>query len=123
MTSITFHGATDTVTGSRHLLETAGKRILVDCGLFQGPREIRERNWRRFPVPPREIDAVVLTHAHMDHTGYLPRFVKDGYDGPVFCTPATKDLLHIMLMDSARLQRSEERRVGKAGRTGGGRGT
>lgn len=106
-TSITFHGATDTVTGSRHLLETAGKRVLVDCGLFQGPREIRQRNWQPFPVPPREIDAVVLTHAHLDHTGYLPRFVKEGYSGPVFCTPATKDLLAIMLLDSARLQEEE----------------
>src|SRR5688572_19175300 len=89
-TSITFHGATDTVTGSRHLLETAGKRVLVDCGLFQGPREIRERNWKPFPVPAESIDAVVLTHAHMDHTGYLPRLVKQGFRGPVYCTAATR---------------------------------
>lgn len=106
-TTITFHGATDTVTGSRHLLETAGKRVLVDCGLFQGPREIRQRNWRRFPEPPESLDAVVLTHAHLDHTGYLPRLVKEGYSGPIFCTPATRDLLGVMLMDSARLQEEE----------------
>jgi metallo-beta-lactamase family protein len=106
-TSITFHGATDTVTGSRHLLETDGKRILVDCGLFQGPREIRQRNWARFPETPETIDAVVLTHAHLDHTGYLPRLVKEGYRGPIYCTPATRDLLGVMLMDSARLQVEE----------------
>jgi metallo-beta-lactamase family protein len=106
-TSITFHGATDTVTGSRHLLETEGKRVLVDCGLFQGPREIRERNWNPFPVPPGSLDAIVLTHAHLDHTGYLPRVVKQGYDGPIYCTPATRNLLSIMLMDSAHLQEEE----------------
>jgi metallo-beta-lactamase family protein len=106
-TSITFHGAADTVTGSRHLLETAGKKVLVDCGLFQGRRDIRERNWQPFPVRPRELDAVVLTHAHLDHSGYLPRLRREGYDGPVYCTPATKDLLAIMLMDSARLQEED----------------
>jgi metallo-beta-lactamase family protein len=106
-TSITFHGATDTVTGSRHLLETEGKRILVDCGLFQGPRAIRERNWQPFPVPPASLDSVVLTHAHLDHTGYLPRLVKHGYRGAIHCTPATRDLLHVMLMDSAKLQVEE----------------
>jgi metallo-beta-lactamase family protein len=106
-TSITFHGATDTVTGSRHLLETAGKRVLVDCGLFQGPKDIRARNWQRFPEDPTSIDAIVLTHAHLDHTGYLPRLVKEGYHGPVFCTPATRDLLGVMLLDSARLQEEE----------------
>jgi len=106
-TSITFHGATDTVTGSRHLLQTAGKRVLVDCGLFQGPRDIRQRNWARFPEDPETIDAVVLTHAHLDHTGYLPRLVKEGYRGSIYCTPATRDLLGVMLMDSARLQEEE----------------
>lgn len=106
-TQLTFLGATDTVTGSRHLLGTAGKQILVDCGLFQGPRDIRQRNWQRFPVAPRSLDAVVITHAHLDHTGYLPRLVKHGYDGPIYCTPATRDLLRIMLLDSARLQEEE----------------
>ncbi len=105
--SLTFHGATDTVTGSRHLLEAGGRRVLVDCGLFQGPREIRERNWKRFPVPAASLDAVVITHAHLDHTGYLPRLVKEGYSGPIHCTAATRDLLGIMLMDSARLQEEE----------------
>ncbi len=106
-TSITFHGATDTVTGSRHLLRVGTKQVLVDCGLFQGPRAIRQRNWDRFPVDAAEIDAVVLTHAHLDHTGYLPRLVKEGYRGPIHCTAATKDLLPIMLLDSARIQEEE----------------
>lgn len=107
MTSITFHGAADTVTGSRHFLETGGRRLLVDCGLFQGQREIRERNWERFPVAPGSLDAVVLTHAHLDHAGYLPRLVRDGYRGPIYCTPATRDLLGVMLPDSGRLQEEE----------------
>lgn len=105
--SLTFHGAADTVTGSRHLLEVDGQKLLVDCGLFQGPRIIRERNWERFPVDPKSLDAVVLTHAHLDHTGYLPRLVKYGYDRPIYCTPATAELLHLMLLDSARLQAEE----------------
>lgn len=114
-TSITFHGAADTVTGSRHLLETEGRKVLVDCGLFQGPRAIRERNWQPFPVPARELDAIVLTHAHMDHTGYLPRLVKQGYRGAIHCTPATRDLLGIMLTDSARLQAEEAEHANKKG--------
>ncbi|MCC2670763.1 MAG: RNA-metabolising metallo-beta-lactamase, partial [Armatimonadetes bacterium] len=114
-TSITFHGAADTVTGSRHFLETAGKRILVDCGLFQGPREIRERNRKRFPVDPATLDAVVLTHAHLDHAGFLPRLVKDGYRGTIYCTPATRDLLGVMLMDSARLQEEEAEYANRKG--------
>lgn len=106
-TSLTFHGAADTVTGSRHFLQTAGQRVLVDCGLFQGPHEIRQRNWQPFPERPDSIDAVVLTHAHIDHTGYLPRLVKQGFRRSIYCTPATRDLLHVMLMDSARLQMEE----------------
>src|SRR4029453_18735018 len=85
------------------------------CGLFQGPREIRERNWRRFPVAPADLDAVVLTHAHLDHTGYLPRFAAEGYRGPVYCTPATEDLLGIMLMDAARLQEKEASHANRHG--------
>ncbi len=104
---ITFYGATDTVTGSRHLLRAGDHQVLVDCGLFQGPREIKERNWRPFPVPVHDINSIVLTHAHLDHTGFLPRLVKDGYRGPVHCTAATKNLLGIMLRDSARLQVEE----------------
>lgn len=114
-TTLTFHGAADTVTGSRHLLETAGRRVLVDCGLFQGPRAIRERNWQPFPTPPRELDAVVLTHAHLDHSGYLPRVVRQGFAGPVYCTPATRDLIHIMLLDSARLQVEEAEHANRKG--------
>ena len=117
MTSITFHGAADTVTGSRHFLETGGRRILVDCGLFQGQREIRERNWERFPVDPQSLDAVVLTHAHLDHTGFLPRLVKAGYGGTVYCTPATRDLLGVMLLDSARLQEEEAEFRNRKGRS------
>lgn len=116
-TSITFHGAADTVTGSRHLLETGGRRILIDCGLFQGPREIRERNWQRFPVDPHSLDAVVLTHAHLDHTGFLPRLVRDGYQGTIYCTPATRDLLGVMLLDSARLQEEEAEFRNRKGRS------
>lgn len=107
MTQITFHGATDTVTGSRHLLGWGGARVLFDCGLFQGPRAIRERNWQPFPAPPAQLDAVVLTHAHLDHSGYLPRLVKEGFGGRIWCTRATADLLDLMLKDSARLQEEE----------------
>lgn len=116
-TSITFHGAADTVTGSRHFLQTGGRRILVDCGLFQGPRAIRERNWQRFPVEPGSLDAVVLTHAHLDHTGYLPRLVREGYRGTIYCTPATRDLLGVMLRDSARLQEEEAEFRNQQGRS------
>ncbi len=115
MTSLTFHGATDTVTGSRHLLEVDGKQVLVDCGLFQGPRAIRARNWQPFPVPPKSLDAVVLTHAHLDHTGYLPCLVKRGYRGPIHCTRATLDLLGIMLLDAARLQVEEAEYANRKG--------
>ncbi len=106
---LTFLGATETVTGSKFLLESAGKRILVDCGLFQGLKELRLRNWQEPPVDPRSVDAVILTHAHIDHTGYLPRFVKQGFSGPVYGTPATVDLLKILLPDSGHLQEEEAR--------------
>jgi metallo-beta-lactamase family protein len=104
---LTFLGATETVTGSKFLLEAAGKRILIDCGLFQGLKELRQRNWDTPPIDPRSVDAVVLTHAHIDHTGYLPRFVRQGFRGPVYGTPATIDLLRILLPDSAHLQEEE----------------
>jgi metallo-beta-lactamase family protein len=104
---ITFLGATDTVTGSRYLIENGGARLLVDCGLFQGSRSIRERNWQAFPVKPSSIDAVLLTHAHIDHSGYLPALVKRGFRGKVFCTSGTKSLCEILLPDSARLQEEE----------------
>ncbi len=115
MASIHFLGAAGTVTGSRHLLEHEGKRILLDCGLFQGLKAIRKKNWDRFPVTPRSIDAVVLSHAHIDHTGWLPRLLDEGFKGPIYCTPATRDLCAIMLPDSARLQEEEARYANKKG--------
>lgn len=107
MARITFYGGVGTVTGSKYLFEHEDKRILVDCGLFQGLKELRERNWRNPPFDPRGIDAVVITHAHIDHTGFLPRLVKLGFNGPVFTSRATNDLLKILLPDSARLQEEE----------------
>src|SRR5688572_30272200 len=101
---LTFLGGVGTVTGSKYLLEAAGRRVLIDCGLFQGLKQLRLRNWERFPARPGRIDAVVLTHAHLDHTGYLPVLVRDGFGGPVFCTPATRDLCGILLPDSGRIQ-------------------
>jgi metallo-beta-lactamase family protein len=114
-TSLTFLGAARTVTGSRHLLDVNGRRVLVDCGLFQGLKELRLRNWEEFPVPPSTIDAVVLTHAHLDHVGYLPRFVRQGYRGRVFCTAGTQDLCRLVLPDSARLQEEDARQANRHG--------
>src|SRR3954462_9438091 len=101
---LTFLGAAGTVTGSKHLLGVDGRRILVDCGLFQGLNELRLRNWEPLPVDPASIDAVVLTHAHLDHCGYLPRLVAGGYRGRIFCTPATKKLCSLVLPDAAKIQ-------------------
>ena len=112
---LTFLGATDTVTGSRYLVESAGRRVLVDCGLFQGPKKLRQRNWDPLPVAAASLDAVVLTHAHIDHTGYLPRLCKAGFTGRVFCTPGTRDLLGILLPDSGHLQEEEARLANRAG--------
>jgi metallo-beta-lactamase family protein len=102
--SITFLGAAGMVSGSRHLLEIGGARVLVDCGLFQGEKNLRERNWDRFAVPPDTIDAVVLTHGHIDHSGWLPRLVREGFKGPILTSPATADLLGLLLYDSAKCQ-------------------
>ena len=107
MATLTFYGGVGTVTGSKYLIEHNGKRILVDCGLFQGLKELRERNWQDPPFDPTNIDAVIITHAHIDHTGFLPRVVKMGFGGPVFTSRATGDLLKILLPDSARLQEEE----------------
>jgi metallo-beta-lactamase family protein len=107
MASITFYGGVGTVTGSKYLLENDGRRVLVDCGLFQGLKELRERNWQDPAFDPRSIDAVIITHAHIDHTGWLPRLVKLGFNGPVFTSKATGDLLKILLPDSGRLQEEE----------------
>ncbi|HEX8115757.1 MAG TPA: MBL fold metallo-hydrolase, partial [Pyrinomonadaceae bacterium] len=102
-----FWGGVGTVTGSKYLVESNGSRVLVDCGLFQGLRELRERNWEDPPFDPRHIDAVVITHAHVDHTAYLPRLVRLGFKGPVYCTKGTAELLKLLLPDSARLQEEE----------------
>ncbi len=100
-------GAGGTVTGSKHLLETGARRVLLDCGLFQGLKELRERNWAPPPVEPRTLGAVILSHAHIDHSGYLPRLCRDGFTGPAYCTPGTHDLLKVMLPDAAHLQEEE----------------
>jgi metallo-beta-lactamase family protein len=112
---ISFLGAADTVTGSRHLVDVAGTRILLDCGLFQGFKTLRERNWARFPVEPASIDAVVLSHAHLDHCGFLPALVKQGFKGRVYASPASIDLCEVMLLDSAHLQEEDARRANRAG--------
>ena len=107
--SLTFLGAAGTVTGSRYLVEASGRRILVDCGLFQGYKQLRLRNWNPFPVDPSSIDAVLLTHAHIDHSGYLPALIRNGFRGKVHCTPATAELCELMLPDSGHLQEEEAR--------------
>jgi metallo-beta-lactamase family protein len=115
VTSLTFLGAARTVTGSKYLLEHAGRRVLVDCGLFQGLKELRQRNWDEFPVPPAAIDAIVLTHAHLDHVGYLPRLIAQGYKGRVFCTAGTMDLCRLVLPDAGRIQEEDARQANKHG--------
>lgn len=119
--TIAFHGAAQNVTGSRYLVETDGSRILVDCGLYQ-ERALRERNWDPFPVPPKSIDAVVLTHAHLDHCGLLPKLVREGFRGKVHCTSATADIARIVLLDAAHLQEEDaefkRRRHERDGRKG-----
>lgn len=104
---LSFFGAAGTVTGSRHLLDAGGVRLLMDCGLFQGLKPLRQRNWAPFPVPPATIDAIVLSHAHLDHSGYLPRLAREGFTGPIFATPGTIDLCRLLLADSAHLQESD----------------
>ena len=107
MASISFWGGVGTVTGSKYLLETDRARVLVDCGMFQGLKELRERNWQEPPFDPRSVQAVLITHAHIDHTGYLPRLVKHGFHGPVYCSRGTADLLKILLPDAGRLQEED----------------
>lgn len=112
-----FLGATGTVTGSRYLLNDDNTRILIDCGLFQGVKSIRIRNWSPLPFPAKDIDAVVLTHAHLDHIGYLPRLFREGFKGTVYCTQATQALAKILLLDSAHLQESDAQRANRCGYT------
>jgi metallo-beta-lactamase family protein len=102
-----FHGGAGTVTGSRFLLDAGRTRLLVDCGLFQGLKELRLRNWRPNPFAAGSVDAVVLTHAHIDHSGYLPRLVREGFRGPIYATPATLELAEILLPDAARIQEED----------------
>ncbi len=106
-TRLTFLGGVGTVTGSKYLLDHDGTRVLVDCGLFQGHKSLRLRNWASLPVDPKSIDAVVLTHAHLDHSGYLPLLVRNGFRGQVLCTEATKDLCEVLLSDSGFLQEKD----------------
>jgi metallo-beta-lactamase family protein len=115
MASIRFLGGAGTVTGSRYLVRTAHAQILVDAGLFQGLKELRLRNWAPFPMPPAELEAVVLTHAHIDHAGGLPLVVREGFRGPVHCTPGTSDLAALLLPDSGRLQEEEARYANQRG--------
>lgn len=105
--NVKFLGAAGEVTGSKYLLQIDKFNLLIDCGLFQGRKKLRELNWDEFPVDVTSINAVILTHAHLDHTGYLPRLFRNGYRGPVYCTTATADLMQLILMDSARLQVEE----------------
>ncbi|QDU68969.1 MBL fold metallo-hydrolase [Engelhardtia mirabilis] len=112
---VTFLGAAGCVTGSRFLVEGGGTRVLVDCGLFQGYKVLRERNWRGLPLDPASLDGVLLTHAHVDHSGFLPALVRDGFEGPILATAATRDLCGILLPDSARIQEDDAERANRKG--------
>ncbi|MEH0165372.1 MBL fold metallo-hydrolase RNA specificity domain-containing protein [Paucibacter sp. JuS9] len=112
---LTFLGAADSVTGSRHLLDTGDKRLLLDCGLFQGYKMLRERNWAPMGVAPVSIDAVLLSHAHLDHSGYIPALVRQGFHGQIFSTGATRELCEVLLADSAHLQEEDARRANRIG--------
>ena len=115
MPTLTCLGAARTVTGSKHLLEIGGAKVLVDCGMFQGLKQLRERNWQALPVRADSIDVVVLTHAHLDHCGYLPRLVGQGFRGRVFCTAGTADLARIVLADAAKIQEEDAERANRRG--------
>lgn len=115
MASITFLGAARTVTGSKYLLDTGTAKVLIDAGLFQGLKELRVRNWQDFPIPASQIDAIILTHAHLDHCGYLPRLVTQGFRGRVFCTPGTQDLCRIVLPDAGRIQEEDAANANRHG--------
>jgi metallo-beta-lactamase family protein len=115
MATLTFFGGAGSVTGSKYLVEAAGKRLLVDCGIFQGLRELTERNFQPLAVDPKSFDYVLLTHAHLDHTGWLPVLVKAGFRGPIFANPATIDLTALLLKDSAHLQEEDVQHPGATG--------
>ncbi len=115
MATLTFLGAAGTVTGSKHLLDLGDHRVLIDYGLFQGLKELRLRNWQPFPIDPHSIDAVILTHAHLDHCGLLPRLVAQGFRGRIFCTPGTQDLCSLILRDAARIQEEDARDANRHG--------
>ncbi len=110
-----FLGASGTVTGSRFLLATSGARVLLDCGLFQGGKKLRNRNWDAPPFVPGRLDAVVLSHAHLDHSGYLPVLVREGFRGPVHCTAGTRDLLKVLLPGAAKLEEEQATRMNRYG--------
>ncbi|MES2766980.1 MAG: MBL fold metallo-hydrolase [Bacteroidota bacterium] len=113
--SLQFLGAAGTVTGSKHLLKTPDMNILVDCGLFQGLKALREKNWQPFPFPPENIDVILLTHAHLDHTGYLPALIRNGFKGKIIMTPPTKSIAELILLDSAKLQEEDAEFANKRG--------
>ncbi|MGC2333415.1 MAG: MBL fold metallo-hydrolase [Candidatus Acidiferrales bacterium] len=115
MPKITFLGAAGTVTGSKYLVEAEGKRLLVDCGLFEGSKELKQRNWDKLTLDPAAIDWVLLTHAHIDHTGYLPRLVRSGFRGPIYANATTRELCALLLPDSAHLQEEDARYAAKKG--------
>jgi metallo-beta-lactamase family protein len=110
-----FYGAADCVTGSRHLVSWENQRVLLDCGMFQGFKVLRERNWQAPPFEIQQLDAVVLSHAHLDHSGWLPALVKRGYRGPIYASPATRDLAEVLLLDAASLQEEDARRANRYG--------
>ena len=106
-------GAAETVTGSKHLLKTPELAVLIDCGLFQGLKELRLRNWAKFPVDPAEIDVMLLTHAHLDHCGYIPLLVKNGFKGKILMSPPTKELAQLILLDSAKIQEEDAEKANR----------
>src|SRR5258707_15220763 len=120
MAKLTFLGAAGCVTGSKYLVEAAGpsgtsKKLLIDCGLFQGTDDLKQRNFKPLTVDPGTIDYLVLTHAHLDHTGWLPVLVRDGYKGPIFANPATIDLTTLLLKDSAHIMEEDTLRAQRGG--------
>jgi metallo-beta-lactamase family protein len=115
--SIQFLGAAGTVTGSKTLIKAGDKKYLVDCGMFQGLKQLRELNWQPLPVDASEIDAVILTHAHIDHTGYLPRLVQEGFNGPIYCSAPTADITEVLLLDSAKIQEEDAEYANRKGHT------